>query len=118
MKDLDQLIESAVISGQLAAGVPADRIAAQTSLGSRAVAIFAARTGRKIRKAKQPPWTKAEDDFIRATMGSLSDAEIGQALGRTATAVHVRRERELGLPVRAKSPDIMTANQVGMGMGI
>ncbi len=118
MKNLDLLIESAAISGQLAAGVAPGRIAAQTSLGARAVTVLAGRTGKNIKKAKQPPWTKEEDAFIAACMGSLTDEEIGQALDRTAAAVHIRRERELGLPVRAKSPDIMTANQIGMGMGV
>jgi hypothetical protein len=113
MSEFDILIESAAVHGQLRAGVAPSRVAAQTSLGPRAVTVLA---GKSVKRAKTPPWTPEEDRFIEACMGSLTDEEIGQALGRTGHAVHIRRERELGLPVRSKRPDVMSTEQVAQGI--
>ena len=116
MNKLDLMIEASAVSGQLAAGVDPHRVAGQSSLGARGVAVFAGRDGVERRTAKQPKWTPEEDRFIEACMGSLTDDEIGAALGRTGPAVHVRRERELGLAVRSKRPDVMSTEQVAQGL--
>jgi hypothetical protein len=116
MNKLDLLIEASAVSGQLAAGVDPQRVAGQSTLGARGVAVLAGRDGREMRKAKEPKWTPEEDRFIEACMGSLTDDEIGAALGRSGNAVHIRRERELGLPVRSKRPDVMSTEQVAQGL--
>ena len=48
-------------------------------------------------RRKPPPWGQEEDEFLRANLGILSEEAIGAALGRTATAVHLRWKRDLGL---------------------
>jgi hypothetical protein len=57
-------------------------------------------------------WTDEEDAFLRAHLGYLSDEEIGQALGRTALAVHLRWTRDLGLPAPSKTPGLLTREAV------
>ncbi len=64
------------------------------------------------------PWTKEEDQFVRESLGWLSDEEIGQAIGRTAVAVHDRWDRDLGLPGPSKAPDVITAQKAADMLGI
>ncbi len=113
MSDLDLLIESAAVHGQLRSGIAPSRVAARSWLSGRAITVLA---GKSIKRAKPAPWTPEEDRFIDACMDVLSDEEIGEALGRTAHAVHVRRERDLGLYVRSKRPDVMSTEQVAQGI--
>ncbi len=64
------------------------------------------------------PWTADEDDFLRGQLGWLTDVEIGIALGRSETAVHLRWDRELGLPGPSKAPDVVTAHQAARMLGV
>lgn len=63
-------------------------------------------------------WTPAEDAFIREHLGWLTDAEMGEALGRTETAVHLRWNRDLQLPGPSKSPEVITALKAAELLGI
>lgn len=63
-------------------------------------------------------WTPKEDSFIRAHLGHMTDLEMGQALGRTATAVHLRWDRDLNLPGPSKAKDVVTANRAAELLGI
>jgi hypothetical protein len=70
-------------------------------------------------KRKRPDsWTEDEDKFMKEHLGWLTDDEIGEALGRTGTAVHIRWDRELGLPGPSKAPDVITANKAANALGI
>jgi len=62
-------------------------------------------------RRKPLPWSEREDEFLRQNLGVLSEEEIGAALRRTLTAVHLRWKRDLGLPAPSKTPGYMTANQ-------
>lgn len=63
-------------------------------------------------------WTPAEDAFIRENLGWLTDAEMGEALGRSECAVHLRWDREMRLPGPSKSPDVITAHKAAEVLGI
>lgn len=64
------------------------------------------------------PWSTQEDTFIRANLGYLTDSEIGSALGRTEVAVHIRWDRELGLPGPSKATNVVTAHQAARMLGL
>jgi hypothetical protein len=63
-------------------------------------------------------WTAEEDDFLRENLGWMTDAEIGQQLGRSAIAVHIRWDRELALPGPSKASNVITANRAAQMLGI
>ncbi len=65
-----------------------------------------------------PGWTKEEDRFLRENLGWLTDEEMGQALGRTAVAVHDRWVRDLGFPAPSKAPNLITAEKAANILGI
>lgn len=63
-------------------------------------------------------WTPEEDDFLRQNLGFLTDEEMGERLGRSEVAVHLRWERDLHLPAPSKNPDYITAHQAARMLGI
>jgi len=63
-------------------------------------------------------WTEAEDRFLRENIAFLTDAHIGEQLGRSEVAVHIRWTRELHLSSRSKHPDVITATQAAKLLGI
>lgn len=63
-------------------------------------------------------WSPAEDQFLRDHLALLTDAEIGEQLGRSEIAVHLRWSRDLHLPSRSKHPDIVTARRAAVMLGI
>lgn len=69
-------------------------------------------------RGKPPQWSAEEDAFLKENMDSMTDAELGEALGRSEIAVHLRWERDLRLPARSKAPGILTANQAAEILGI
>lgn len=66
---------------------------------------------------KGKEWSQAEDDFLRENLGRLTDSEIGEQLGRTEVAVHLRWKRDLRLPAPSKDPMYITANRIAMLLG-
>lgn len=113
MDDLDLLIESAAVEGQLAAGVSSKLVASRSTLGARAISVLAVKAAKK---ARSPKWSKEEDAFLKGALGSLTSKEIAEALGRSENAVNVRQVRDLRLPGPSKSKDIFTLNQVTTGL--
>ena len=63
-------------------------------------------------------WLAHEDKFLRENLGILSDDAIGEALGRTPTAVHLRWKRDLGLPVPSKDPAMLTPGGIAALLGV
>ncbi len=118
MDDLDLLVESAAVHGQLETGVSPRVIAARSSLGARGTAVLAGKDGRPGLRARSPRWAREEDDFLRSFLGVLSEQEIAEALGRTQPGVRIRWKRELSLTAPSKHPDLMTCNQIANGLGV
>lgn len=69
-----------------------------------------------ISRPKQ--WSEQEDTFLRENLGWMTDAEIGETLGRSEVAVHLRWSRDLLLPSPSRNPDVITAHQAAMMLGI
>lgn len=116
MNNLDLLVESAAIQGQLSAGVSPKLVAARSSLGSRGVAVFMGRNSR-CKPTRSPAWSREENEFLKSSLGNLSDEEMAAALGRSTIAVHLRWKRDMGLPAPSKNPEVMTAEQIANGLG-
>lgn len=107
--NLDLLIQSAVAGAQVQAG--------QRPTGDLPAALFAGAQVRE-RGVKMPDWTHAEEEYIVEHYTSLSDAEIGAVLGRSAIAIHLHREREMNLPGPSKAPGILTVNRAARMLGM
>jgi hypothetical protein len=107
--NLDLLIQAAVDGAQIATG--------RQPSGSLPSALFAGAEVQE-KRAKGPVWTRAEEEYIIGHYTILSDAEIGAALGRSAVAVHVHREREMNLPGASKAPGILTVNRAAKMLGM
>lgn len=69
-------------------------------------------------RLKPPTWTTEEDQFLAEHMETMTDAEIGQALGRSENAVKLRWCRDLQLPARSRVPGLITANQAADLLGL
>lgn len=80
------------------AGLRAAQKWARQHVNGTAVAVVTTTTPGSPKKApapRRPRWTAEEDDWVR-NHADLSPAEVAEALGRTAAAIHNRRRR-LGL---------------------
>jgi hypothetical protein len=77
-------------------------------------AVSTANAGRN----RPPKWTAQEDTFICSHLGYLTDEQMGEALGRSAVAVHLRWDRDLALPGPSKAVDVVTAHQAARMLGI
>jgi hypothetical protein len=67
---------------------------------------------------RPPRWTEAEDAFLEASLGFLSEDAIAKALGRTPIAVRIRWKRDLGLPAPSKAPGYLTARRAADLLGV
>lgn len=115
LRNLDLLVESAAVQGQLAGGEPPAWVAAHSSLGRRAVAVL---NGRIKQHGKSPTWSPDEDKFLKSNLGILSEEIIARRLGRTPVAVHLRWSRNLKLPPPSKVPGVITGNQIADTLGL
>lgn len=70
------------------------------------------------RQPRMPEWTDEEDDYLKKNLGYFTDKEIGEALGRTENAVHLRWSRDLHLTAPSKHPNVLTAHQASAMLGI
>ncbi len=72
----------------------------------------------KTQTAHGRSWTAEEDAFLRKNLSWLTDAEIGEQLGRSEISVHLRWSRDLHLPSPSKNPDVITAHDAARMLGI
>lgn len=64
------------------------------------------------------PYTADEDRFLKENLGRMSEEAIAAALNRSQQSVHLRAFRELHLIAPSKDPRVLTAEQVGWGLGM
>lgn len=112
--DLDQLIESAAVTGQLQTGALRAKVAAHTS--NRRLALTLKR-GAKVH-IKADHWSQADDEFLAANWGRLTLEQLAVHFGRSVAALKVRVTRDLRLKAPTKRPEIVTANMAAFGLGI
>lgn len=111
MIDLNELLEQAVAEGELEAGVDPALVAWR----SPGVQV---RDGIAAREAGNQGWTADEERFLAQCVGRFSEAEIAAVLGRSVSAVKIRRARHLGLPGASRRPELITGHQMGAALGI
>jgi hypothetical protein len=63
-------------------------------------------------------WTEYEDQFLRDNLGVITEEEIGNHLNRSVIAVHLRWKRDLHLPAPSMAPNVITAHQAAIVLGI
>jgi hypothetical protein len=80
--------------------------------------VLTSKAETSIKGNKSPMWSLEEDQYLRENLGWMTDAEIGEQLGRTQIAVHLRWSRDLRLPSPSKAPDVVTAHQAAAMLGI
>lgn len=114
--ELDALVEAVAAAGQIASGRSPAWVAAQSGPAGRRGTVVLAPLSRSAPRAA--PWTTREDEFLRAHLGVLSEAEIAQSLGRTRMAVHLRWSRDLKLPAPSKNPVIVTGHRIAQMLGV
>lgn len=112
--NLDALIETAVVHGQLSSGRSAVWVATKTQ--SRAAVVLA--RGKCAKPGRAAPWSDADDNFLHTHLGQLSEEEISRQLGRTVTAIHLRWKRDLKLPAPSKHPDFITTQKIADKLGV
>lgn len=116
MDALDELIEDAVICGEVSAGADINWLS--TRHDSRHLIVATAAT--KQTRTQSPAavaWTREEEEFVRTHLGWLSEEEIARRLGRSVNAVHIHWEREMRLPAPTRG-DWLPLNQVAIALGI
>lgn len=111
--DIDDLISGIVIDSQAEDGVSVAWLASMH--GARAAVVACAGRGSKKRSA---PWTKEEEDFLRANLGWLTESEIAERLGRSVNGVRIHWKRELRLVSPSRDPNWLPLNQVAILMGV
>ena len=117
--DLDDLIREAVLDGALAAGrdpaLAARQFGAAWVMAS-AVAPAGVASGPRLGNFANQ-WSDAEDAFLRRWLGVVATAEIAAELGRSVTAVDIRR-RWLGLPTPKTHPAYITGLGMAVALGV
>jgi hypothetical protein len=108
--NLNTLIDTIVVDQALLDGTPPEVIAARN--GTELTRFFAA----DVRK-RMPIWTQEEKAFLRSKIGKMTYAQIGAALGRTANAVKIKRQR-LGFPAHSKRPGWVTGHGAARILGV
>lgn len=101
---LDQIVDDAMLSR----GVPLSYIQAN---GGKSRSVVGFKRARQL-----PRWTAEEDEILRARLGELSYKQVGDLLGRTASAVEVRSKRlQIGGP--SKRPGYLSLNKASKLIG-
>jgi hypothetical protein len=63
-------------------------------------------------------WTEEESAYVRANYARLGEEVLAARLGRTAMAIHIRKERELKLPAPLKDPDYISGYKLARKLGL
>lgn len=117
--DLDELLDAAVLEGVLAEGRDPQLAARQFGAPRVIASMSLAEMGPHGRPTVSTTnrWSAADVAFLRENAGRKGDEELAERLGRSATAVRVRRRR-LGLPGPSVHPDYITAQGIAKALGI
>ena len=110
---IDELINDAVIYGEVSTGAPLNWMAAR---GYDPKAIISHAAGHT--PARRAGWTDEEEEYLRQNLGWLSEQQMADHLGRTVEGIHIHWEREMRLPAPTRHPDWLPCNQVAIALGI
>jgi hypothetical protein len=112
MNSIDAMVEAITTMAALESGVPASVLQARGGINPVAALGYGAW------RPMLAHWLPEEEAYLREKMGEgeMTDAEIGAALGRSAEAVRIRRQKR-GFPARSKRPGWLTGHQAAKRMG-
>ena len=111
MQPVDALIESVVAQAGLASGI------APAVLAARGMRVMPVMVEEYRRSGWANRWTPEEEQFLREQIGLMSDEQIGAALGRSAFAIKIHRQRK-GIPAHSKRPGWLTGNGAAKALGV
>jgi hypothetical protein len=92
MIDLDSLIDAAVVSGELADGVPPSWLSRNYD-----PRLVTALSGGYNQTGKLLLWTEAEEAFLRENTGEIPITELARILDRSVDAIKIHRKRHLNI---------------------
>lgn len=107
---LDNLVDVALMTAMVEGGYDMCKMAA----GKAPVVVALAHP---TCKCKPPAWSDEEDELLRSQRGYMTDRQIGELIGRSEMAVHLRGDR-LFLPRPLKDPAFVTTNWAALLLGI
>jgi hypothetical protein len=107
---LSGIIDAATTEAAIRAGVPDRALKVRCANYSRVI-------GGGARPLGSPRWLPAELRFLKNNIGKMTDKEIGAEIGRTETAVKIKRQRS-GYPAHSKRPGWMTGRAAGEILGL
>jgi hypothetical protein len=116
LSNYQTLIDLAIASAELETGAPL-RVRRSNSMNTL-FACAGIQAARPPRGPQSPPWDPTEDDFLKANLGRLSEADIAASLGRTEIAVRLRWKRDLRLVAPTKDPAYITTNRIARLLGV
>ena len=111
MQPVDALIESVAAQAGLESGI------APAVLAARGMRVMPVMVEEYRRSGWANRWTPEEEQFLREQIGLMSDEQIGAALGRSAFAIKIHRQRK-GIPAHSKRPGWLTGNGAAKLMGV
>lgn len=113
LSELDAMIEVAVTYADVKSNRNPNRLQKQSCVP---VQLCASQKSNSRPAAAR--WTAHEDEYLRRHNGHQTDQEMADALGRTVTAIKIRRKRELRLPATSKVPGFLIAQQAAKLVGL
>lgn len=112
MQSIDALIDAITTQAALESGVPMKIMQARNgdSIFVPGIYIFQERPS-------LARWSTSEKQFLLEKIGLMTDGEIGEALGRSAAAIKIKRQR-WGMPAHSKRPGWLTGHGAGKVLGL
>lgn len=109
--DIDSLINGAIARAAIESGATPRVLLARGD--GAAMLAFGQRRKWSINSAR---WSKEDRRFLVENIGRMTDGEIGAALGRTAVAIKIKRQR-WGLAAHSKRPGWLTGHGAAKVLG-
>lgn len=101
---------------------PFDDIDAAIALAEAETGAVTATTAIPVTRVTRPtrgrPWTEDDNRFIEENNGKLSKDEMSVRLGRSRDALKIHISRDMDIEAPSRSDKILSAEQVGIGLGM
>lgn len=108
--NLDEMIDMVIVQAGFQSGIPASVLLARGTVYPQA------RGPRMCDIPTNAHWSPEEEAYLRDQIGSMTDADIGAALGRSEAAIKIRRVRN-GYPAASRRPGWLTGHGAAKALG-
>ena len=114
------LIDFCLASAELDAGLPPVSVLFHYPLAPLSAIPDPLIAAHVIRDTLPKPssWSRLEDEYLKASLGDLTDQQIAATLGRSANSVHLRWSRDLRLTAPTKNPAYLTSREIARLLNI